>query len=164
MSSLLAAHAEAFWEVECWRDGERLWHESYFNLITTEGKNALLDNFLGAISVHTWYVGLVSTSGFSAYAAADVMGSKGWTEFTAYSGATRPLFTPGATLNGSVDNTAQKATFTVTGAGGDIQGTFLTSGSGIGGISGYLYGEGDLSVHYHLNAGDTVLIKLTLTV
>ena len=133
-------------------------------LITTVGRNKLLDAcFKTGEAANQWFVGLVSNTGFTAYAAADTMASHaGWTESSAYSNATRPAYVGSVPVGGSIDNSASKAVFTIN-ASDSIQGAFLTDGSVILGVSGILYGEGPLSAIRSVISGDTLNVTITLT-
>ncbi len=152
------------YEVECWRNGQLAWVDGFWNLVTTVGKNALLDmTFYSGLVSPAWYAGLVADSGFSQYAAADTMGSHaGWTESTTYSNATRPAYTVVAASSGSMSNDASRALFNINGTT-TIRGAFLVSNSTKGGSTGTLYGEGDFSVARSVASGDVLSIKITLT-
>ena len=53
-------------------DGNEKWRDTSYNLVTTPGKNDLLDKYLGGIAyTAAWYCGLISSVGFTAIAAAD---------------------------------------------------------------------------------------------
>src|SRR5688500_212711 len=93
------------YSVEHWRDGRLLDAWEFDNLVTTVGKNYYLDAALktGSGGTPAIYVGLVTGPGGSnTYAAADTMASHaGWSESTAYSQGTRPVWTPGTIAAGS---------------------------------------------------------------
>src|SRR6185437_7719156 len=63
-------------------EGQTVWSETFDNLITTVGKNFLLDQALaGSSYTATEYMGLISSTSFSAVAAGDTMASHaGWLE------------------------------------------------------------------------------------
>lgn len=152
--------------VQCFdADGDERWTEEFTNLVTTAGKNDLLDKyFKGSTYTAAWYVGLISNTSYSAIAAADTSASHaGWTESTAYSNANRPTLTLGTPASGSVDNSASKASFTIN-ATATIKGCFTITNNTKGGTTGILYSaglftEGDRSV---VN-GDTLQVTVTLS-
>ena len=157
------ALVENYWTVECFRQGKLIWKTQYANLITTAGCTKLLDAaFVTGLAAPLWYVGLISTG--AVYAVGDTMGSHaGWTELTNYSQTARPQWTGGTVSSGSVDNSAAKASFTITSAA-TVAGAFLADSSTKGGTSGTLYGEGSFSSgEQAVIGGDIVNITVTLT-
>src|ERR1700754_3993386 len=65
------------------RHGKILWEDEFDNLMTTVGVNLMLDSFLAgaAYTVTGPFMGLISSSSFSAVANADTMASHaGWLE------------------------------------------------------------------------------------
>lgn len=153
------------YHVECWRDGKLIWEEKFPNLVTTAGKNKLLDaTFKTGLTTPAWYVGLVDNASYSAYAAADTMSSHaGWIEGVPYSDSTRRTFTPGTIASGSVDNSASKAVFTIN-ATLTIRGAFLVDNSTKSGTSGTLYGVGDFATTRSVISGDTLNVTVTPSV
>ncbi len=156
---------ENHWVIECFdKEGKLKWREEFDNLVTTAGKNDLLTQYLkGSTYTAAWYVGL--TGATPTFDAADTMSSHaGWTENSAdYSQANRPALTLGSASSGSIDNSASKAAFSITGTA-TIGGAFVVNNSTKGGTSGTLYGgaaftEGNRSV---VN-GDTLNVQVTLT-
>lgn len=144
---LVPARAKGFWLVRARdRDGRILWEDKFENLVTTEGKNYLLDAGLsGANSPATvhgdWYVGL--TDGTPTAAAGDTLASHaGWTEVTAFSG-NRKLYTSGAASSGSITNAAAVASFAINADSTTVGGAFLASAAS--GTSGVLYAIGAFS-------------------
>lgn len=152
------------YEIECWRDGCLIWTDAFWNLVTTVGKNALLDmTFYSGLVSPLWYVGLVNNASFSQYVAADTMASHaGWLEATGYSNASRPAYTVAAASAGSLSNNASRALFTIN-ATATIRGAFLTTVATKGGSTGILYGEGDFAATRAVISGDILSIKITLT-
>lgn len=114
--------------------GNILWDEVIENLITTVGKNHMLDNYLAASSFsNTLFMGLISSSSFSAVNAADTMSSHaGWLEggnahAPTYSGS-RPTAAWSGASSGSKALSAALG-FAITGSG-TIKGVFMVGGSG----------------------------------
>lgn len=120
-----------------------VWSERVYNLVTTGGKNDLLDKYLaGSSYTAAWYCGLMSSVSYSAIAAADTMASHaGWTEAGAtnapnYSG-NRPALAFAAASGGSkATSAASSFTFSNTGT---IKGMFGTSVTTKDGTTGILY-------------------------
>lgn len=152
---------ENFYEIEC-RDsaGNLKWTDTIKNLVTTEGLNDILSKYLkGSAYTAAWYVGL--TDGTPTAAAGDTLASHvGWAEVSAYTGD-RQALTLGTPSAGSVDNSASKATFPITGTA-TIGGAFVASVATTN--TGVLYGVGaftggDKSV----SSGDSLTVTVTLT-
>src|SRR5690242_3013282 len=93
-------------------DGNEKWRETVFNLVTTQGKNNIIDNqFKASGYTATWYLGLKGTG---TIAAADTLASHGgWSEINPYSG-NRPAITFGSTSAGSNTATAVSITANTT--------------------------------------------------
>lgn len=122
--------------------GNVLWEQKFPNLVTTVGKNYILDNALaGSAYTATMYIGLISNSGYSAIAAGDTMAShSGWTESTNYSQANRPTTAWSAASAGSKALSAA-LTFSIN-ATDTIKGCFMTTVSTKGGTTGTLVSAG----------------------
>ncbi len=137
------AKADAMHEAMCRDMMVVAWTDRAFNLVTTVGKNDLLDKYLGG-SAYTaaWYCGLIALTSYSAIAAADTMASHaGWleaggTNAPAYTG-NRPALTFGAAAAG-VKSTSSASSFTFTSAG-TIKGMFANSVTTKDGTTGVLY-------------------------
>lgn len=154
------------YRIEC-RDkttGEVRWVEEFDNLVVTEGLNDNLDKYLkGSAYTAAHYVGL--TAGTPTFAAADTMASHaGWTEVTAYDEAARQTLTLGAVAAGSVNNSAAKATFTISVNGTVIGGAFVTTNNTKAGTTGVLYGGGAFTGgNKTLSDNDVLSVTITLT-
>jgi len=146
------AEAHGKFRIECRdKDGNIKWVEEIDNVVTTVGKNAALDAYLAgsAYTVTGPFMGLISSTSFSAVAAADTMSSHaGWLEAGT---ANTPTYTgPRKTAAWSAASGGSKAlsaalSFAITGSG-TVKGCFLVFGSGavstIDNTSGVLYSAG----------------------
>lgn len=151
------------YKVEAFRDGKLLWTEEFDNLVVTEGLNDSLDKHLkGSAYTAAWYVGL--TDGTPSFAAGDTMGGghAGWTEEQTYDEAVRQTLTLGSVTGGSVDNSASKAVFTISGTA-TFGGAFVVSNSTKGGTTGILYGGGAFSQDRALIDNDVLNVTITCT-
>lgn len=150
----------AIYRVECrGPDGKVKWVEEFRNLVTTEGRNDVLNKyFKGSSYTAAWYVGLKSST--AGTAAGDTLASHaGWTESTAYTG-NRKAITFGTVSAGSVDNSASPCSFAMNGTV-TIYGCFISTVDT--GTSGVLYSVGDFSVSKAVTSGDTLSVTVTLT-
>jgi hypothetical protein len=123
------------------------WSEPIHNLITTVGKNDLLDKYLaGSAYTATWYVGLISSTSYSAIVAADTMASHaGWLEAGAantptYSNSTR-IVAAWSAASAGVKALSAALGFLITGTG-TVKGCFLNSISTKDGTTGTLFSAG----------------------
>lgn len=164
-SSMLTEKAEAHgkYYVECiGADGKLKWADTIENVVTTVGKNLALDTYLAgsAYTVTGPFLGLISSTSYSAVDAADTMSSHaGWLEA---GNANAPTYTsPRKTAAWSAASAGSKAlsaalSFAITGSG-TVKGCFLTFGTGavstIDNTSGTLYSAGLFS------GGDKVVIN-----
>jgi hypothetical protein len=148
--------------IECYdKNGNFKWADIAKNAVVNEGLNHLLDVELHAVTkVGTWYIGLISITGWSAFAAGDTLASHaGWTEGAGYTG-TRKEWTEGA-ASGQVITNASSVDFAMTGTD-TIKGAFLCSVTS--GTSGVLFCEalftgGDQGV----GNGDTLKVTYSVT-
>lgn len=149
-------------------NGNLKWEQDFDNLVTTQGKNHILDTYLsGSSYTSKVFLGLISSAGYSAVAAGDTANSHtGWAEFTSYSQTTRrpPSF---ASASSGSKATASASVFSINGAG-TIKGTFLMANTGTGsaatkgGFSGSLYSAGLFTGGDKvIDNGDTVNVTYT---
>lgn len=147
-----AAEAHGRFYVECYdADGNLKWTDTAENVVTTVGKNLALDTYLAgsAYTVVGPFMGLISSTSFTAVAAADTMASHaGWLEA---GNANAPTYTaPRKTAAWSAASAGSKAlsaalVFAISGTG-TVKGCFLVYGSGalstIDNTAGTLYSAG----------------------
>src|SRR6185436_1054628 len=129
------AEAHGRYEVECiGADGKLKWRDTIENVVATVGKNLMLDTaFAGAAYTVTGpYMGLISSTSWSAVSAGDTMASHaGWLEG---GGANAPTYTGNRkTAVWSAASAGGKAlsaalSFAITGTG-TAKGAFLVFGS-----------------------------------
>lgn len=151
-------------EIECRSKstGKLKWRDTIKNLVVNTGLDDVLTQYLkGSAYTAAHYVGL--TDGTPTVAAADTMASHaGWVEVTAYDEAVRQTATWGAVSSQSVDNSASKATFTISTNATTIGGAFLTTNNTKGGSTGTLYGGGVFTAgDKSLDDGDVLYVTVT---
>lgn len=147
--------AHGVYYIECiGPDGEVKWAEQFDNVVCTAGKNLALDTFLAGSSytVVGPYVGLISSTSWSATAVGDTMSSHaGWLEAgnanaPTYSG-NRKTASWSAASSGSKALSAA-ASFSITGSG-TVKGAFIAFGTGavntIDSTAGTLWSAGTFS-------------------
>ena len=153
------------------RDGNLKWEDDFPNVVTTVGRNLALSTFLAGsgYTVTGPYMGLISSTSFTAVSAADTMTSHaGWLEAgnanaPTYSG-TRATATWGTASGASISLSAGLV-FTFTGTG-TVEGAFLTYGTGavntIDNTGGTLYSAGTFTGGTKtVGSGDTITVSYT---
>lgn len=151
--------------LEHWRGGQHLRTYTAPNDITNEGKNTLFEIMFHdgtQIASASWFIGLISNSGYSALAAGDTMASHaGWTEFTAYSQSTRVAWGPGAAASQSITNSSP-ATFDIN-SSGTVKGIFVTSNSTKSGTTGKLWATALFNADVPVSNGDQLRATYTVS-
>lgn len=153
-------------------DGQELWRDVFPNLLTTVGKNFLLDTTLAGSSytVVGPYMGLISSTSFTSIVAADTMASHaGWLE----AGTTNaPTYTARIITTWSAASAGVKAltttlplfTFTNTGT---VQGAFIVTGTGAVttnlSTAGTLYSAGALGTPQPVISTNTLTLSYSTT-
>jgi hypothetical protein len=131
-----AADAHGRYEIECLGpDGRLKWRETIDKVVCTVGKNMALDTFLAgaAYTVTGPYMGLISSTSYSAVSAGDTMTSHaGWLEA---GGTNNPTYTGNrktavwaAAASGS-KALSPALSFAIT-SSGTVKGAFMVYGSG----------------------------------
>lgn len=130
------AQARGFFTAICYdKDGNEKWRDTIENVVTTVGKNLALDTYLAgsAYTVTGPYMGLISSTSFSAVAAADTMAShSGWLEAglanaPTYTGNRKTAVWSSASAGAKALSAA--LSFAITGSG-TVKGAFIVYGSG----------------------------------
>jgi len=160
------------------KDGKEIWREEFDNLLTQSGKGLLLDQGLaGSSYTAAEYLGLISSTSFTAVSGGDTMSShSGWLEAGSanaptYSGNRATTAWSASTLSGSPSYSATKSlsaglTFTFTGSG-TVQGAFIVGGSGasatVGSTAGTLYSAGTFGVPQPVVSTNTLTVYYSTT-
>lgn len=164
--------AEGWYSVVCHdEDGVELWKEEFPNVVTTVGKNIMLQTLMtgAAYSVTGPFIGLISSVSFTGVAATDTMSSHpGWTEadsthapaYTVSGSANRATSVFGTAAAGSIAITS--IVYTMTG-GGTVNGAFVTLGSGAlntwENTGGTLYSAGTFGTPQPVANGNTITLS-----
>lgn len=164
-----AAHAQVGlagnWHAEHIRAGQVIGEYDFPNDIVNQGKNSLFEVYFHdgtPIASSSWFIGLISNSGYSALAAGDTMSSHGgWTEFTGFSQSTRVAWGPGAAASQSITNSSP-ATFDIT-SSGTAKGIFVVSNSTKGGTTGTLWSTALFTADVPVSNGDQLRVTYTVS-
>lgn len=142
--------------LEHWRAGLLIACYKQPNLVTNQGKNAILGAYFNAGAVPAeFYIGLIDNATFTALAAVDTAAvHSGWAEFTAYSQTTRPIWIRGAASGQQVASTAASV-FNITGSG-VLKGGFVVTNNAKGGTGGILWGEVAYGATIAVSNGDVI--------
>jgi hypothetical protein len=167
-----ASHSEVssingYYTVECrGADGQLKWTEEIHNLVTTVGKNGILNAYLGNSAAGTVRMGLKGTG---TAAVTDTQASHPtWNEVglanaPTYSGS-RPTPTFGAASAGS-KSTSSAVVFSMT-SSGTVAGCFINVGGSatIDDTTGVLFSAGDFTAGSKtVTSGDTLSVTYTAT-
>jgi hypothetical protein len=167
-----SAQATGVYHVQCHdKDGNLKWSAESKNLVVSAGLQYMAGTALTSTTqITTWYLGLITGPGSgTTFVAGDNMTTHaGWTEFIAYTSATRVAATLAAATLATpsvVTNTASPAVFTINGLGGIVAGAFLTSGSAKSGTAGTLFSEADFGSpgDRTVVSGDTLSVTYTFS-
>ena len=126
----MKALSKTWWVLDHLRKGKMIDRQIASNLLLTEGANFITGLGFAAsppTAISAWYIVLFEND--YTPVAGDAYASNGWTELTAYDESTRPVWTPGSVAGGSVDNSANKATFTINASKTIYGGVLLGGGS-----------------------------------
>lgn len=157
------------WEWEHWRDGEMIDQWCEHNICTDEGLNHVLGAaFSNVTQITDWYVLVYNTA--TTPVAGMSYATPTFTESTHYSEANRPAWQDGGVSAKSVNNSASKASFTMSTAE-TIYGAALVGGGSAASTKGDTAGGGIL---YNVSAftsgsktvasSDVLKVTVTLTI
>lgn len=128
-------------DFELVRAGKTIIKDRFYNAITNEGKNNLLNRFFNqtGTNTNTWYFGLIDATTFSSTNTSDTMAAHpGWVEFTDYSG-NRKAWGHGTAAAQAIGNVSPFS-FTFTNSSiVELYGAFMCSDSTVGGMTGLLW-------------------------
>lgn len=146
------------------KDGNFLWRDEAPNIIFDEAIGDILDvYFRNGVKKANWYIGLITSP--AQLLAADTMASHpGWVENQNYTGLTRGPAVFSAVAGKQINSVANKTVFTMSGAGGNIYGTFLASEPAKGAITGILYAAAPFATgSKNLTATDVLTISVVVS-
>lgn len=143
-------------------DGSIAWEENFSNGTTDQGRTLALNNVFRSIAASaTWYIGLISSTSFSALSALDTAAvHSGWSELSDYTEATRRQWNPDAPVSSSGITTltiSAPLIFTAS-TSITIKGAFLSSIATKNSTAGVLWATGVFSSDQALIVGQTVSI------
>lgn len=143
-------------------EGNLLNEMDFPNGIVDEGLNHILETeFRSGAQITTWYIGLVSSTGFTAFANSDTLASHtGWTEDVNYSEATRPQWVPDAAVGRAISNSST-TDFNMN-ATATIEGIFISSGNAKSGTTGVLWSTAAFASQVNANNGDVIKVTYSL--
>lgn len=143
--------------------GEIKWEEKTHNIITNEGLDHILDVLLhGDTQTDPWYCLLFDTN--TTPLATHTYAVPGFTESEDYDEATRPEYEEAASSSQSITNSANRATFTMSGTT-TIYGAALVSDNTKGDVAGggILLCSGLFTNEKIVNDDDILELSYTLT-
>ena len=145
-------------------DGALKWRHVVENDVVNSGLDDMLNHYWkGNAYTAQHYVGL--TDGAPVIAATDTMAAHpGWGEVVAYNEATRPELVLGPVTDQSVDNSASKASFTLSTSSTIMGGAFIVTDNVKGGTGGTLIAVAPFTVgNKTLDANDVLNVEVQLT-
>lgn len=149
--------------IEVLKDGVVIDSETVHNLMPTEGLNHMLGSTLaGASQVSTWYLGLYEGNFTPSIGDTAALLPSLAVECTAYTGATRKTWVPGAVAAGVVDNSASRAEFEFT-ANKTVYGGFMSSAPAKGATTGALISVVRFSSPRVLDTGSILRVTAGMT-
>lgn len=139
--------------------------KEFSNLLTTEGKNLILDEALaGSGYTASFSVGLIDNAGYTAVAIGDVMNSHaGWAESTAYSNATR-IAAVWSAASAAAKALSSALVYNINVDSTTIVGAFISTSSTKGGTTGSLLSAGAFSGGTEaVDDGDTLSVSYSIS-
>lgn len=123
-----SAKFKGFWKFKCLdKYGNVKWKEAPYNRVVNEGLTNILDTvFHNQTPIAAWYVAPFYNNDI--VAATSTYTTHTYTEFAEYSQTSRPAWVEAASSGQSITNSANKATFSISGAS-TLYGAVLVSGA-----------------------------------
>lgn len=132
------------------------------NGVTNAALTNLLDVYCRQQANSTWRLGLIDNDAFDELDEDDTIASHaGWTEVTAYSEGSRPLWAPGASADQTIINPSS-VQFTMT-ATKTIAGIFVVNEGTKGGTTGLMLSTGLLDATALMQTGEALKIFYRLS-
>ncbi len=157
-----------YYEFTAYRKGVVIWKDSFWNVVTSVGKDNVLDVYFDSgtfPAVTDWYMGLIDNLNYTTGPLeADTQSSHGgWQEGVAYSEGTRPSIA-WAAASGKAKASSSTSNFT-TSADATIKGGFICSDDTKGGTSGLLYSAGVFNQGSRsVLIGDVLRVNVTVSI
>ena len=156
--------AGGVFRIQCFDpNGNLKWEAESHNLVVNEGLQDMNTKyFKGAAYTAGWFIGLISGSSPATIVSTDTLASKGWTEFTTYSGNRQAaVFGTASTADPSViSNTGSAASFTIGIGGGNVAGAFLCAGAT---GTPVLFSASNFASSRSVSSGDTLNVTYTFS-
>ena len=130
---------------ECFREGKRIWKDSFHNVFTVEGMAHMLNTVIcGSTAITTWYTVLSETN--TAASTAMTYAVPSFTETTSYDETLRPAYQEAPVSGTSVTNAGTVAVFTIS-ATKTMYGAGLVGGGTAGSTKANTAGGGTLACY-----------------
>ena len=158
------------------KNGNLKWEDGFPNLVVNAGKELMLNTLLRTSGTYTTvgpFLGLTNvalTPALTDTMTTLVGGNKEFVNYSTTGGAGirgTAVFAAAASTGNVTSANATAITYTITGAGGNIFGCFLVTGTSAsnatGSTAGTLYSEGNFSTSKSTSSGDTVSVTYSTT-
>ena len=155
--------AEGIVHTEHWRDGKLIGVDDTHNIVVDEGLTHTLNVvFNSGTQITAWYLGIYESNYTPLATDTAATISANAIESTAYDELTRPQWQIGTVSSNSLDNSANRATFTIN-ATKTMYGVFLISESTKQSTLGTLMSAALFTNARSVIAGDQLLVTYTMT-
>lgn len=141
-----------------------LWDLPLDNAATTQGANHLLARGFQAAAARSWFLGIISATGYTAVSTADTHASHaGWSEFVALTAGARVSWSVNPAQGGRIASSAAQSI--QVSADGSVRGVFLASLAPLGSVAaaGLLYSTAVAGANYAVSAGGILSVTYSLT-
>lgn len=154
----MVTQAVNFYQVECFRDGKKIWEENIKNRVVNQGLDDILNRyFKGSLYTAAHFMGL---KGSGVVNAEDTLNNHaGWSEISDYEGD-RKQIQVGIAVDQEITNRDNKCEFSINGTA-TVAGIMVTTEAT--GNSSVLFGAADFPSVRNVLAGDSLVITVTFT-